>query len=384
LSQLGPEKTAEALTENQFALAALRDGRRVPASLYNSRLRRSLEAYRCRWSRNFTPHDGFIHSPELLASISQWADQQFFSPSRLEIFATCPYRFFLLKLLRLQAVQDPETIQKISPLDKGGLVHKILDAFMRGAREKGWFPLAVQHAAWLHRLLDEVAQEAFGEAEERGATGYQLLWELDSEQILADLHTFVQKEIERTDAVVPDRFEVDFGAAGSTPFQLTLPDGSCLSLTGRIDRVDIDRARSAIRVVDYKTGMYRLNEQAIFEGGRKLQLPLYLMAAAELYGLSSLEESVAEYYFVSSLGKFHVHPFTGENWEQKEKQLAQILQIITTAMRRGRFPARPGPGKQNCKWCDYRLVCDKAVDRIHSFKVHSPELEFLGLLEDYP
>lgn len=383
LSRLGPENPQQALTENEFALAFLAKDRRVPESLYKSRLGRSLDSYRARWSRAFTGYDGFLRSPDLQNLIAQWADQQYFSPSRLETFATCPYKFFLLKLMRLQAVQEPEVIQQISALDKGSLVHGILDAFMRRAKEEGYFPLAPDSSAQLHAILEEIAQGSFRAVQEKGITGYPLLWELHSAQILSDLHTFLQKEIEAENEFIPDRFEVSFGKGTDLPVQMALPDGTKLNLSGRIDRIDVNCSRTAIRVIDYKTGKFWINEQTVFEGGKKLQLSLYLLAAAELYGLSNLEESVAQYYYISSAGKFHVHPFAGTKWEEKRERLARLLQIINAAMRQGLFPATPGEEKQHCKVCDFQLICEKAVDRIHRLKWSSAELEFQRLLRDF-
>lgn len=383
LSQLAPRDPFQAVTENEFVLAFLTNGLRVPASLYNSRLRRSLEAYQARWSRTFTSHDGHLQSPDLLSAIARWADQQCFSPSRLETFATCPYKFFLHKLLRLEAIQEPEEILQLSALERGDLVHRILDTLMRSAKDKQWFPPQPAHASQWHALLDEIAQESFRQAEHRGVTGYRLLWELASEQILADLHIFIERELHRQDTFVPDRFEVNFGKESDSVVALTLSDGRRLNITGRIDRIDVNLSHSAVRVVDYKTGKPRVRESTVYEGGKKLQLPLYLLATAKLYGLERLEGSQAEYYFVTAAGKFQIHPFSGTDWDEKRERLMQLLQIISTAMRRGLFPAVPGEGRQHCKWCDYRFVCDRDVDRIYAFKSNLPELQFLQRLEDY-
>jgi ATP-dependent helicase/DNAse subunit B len=383
LSRLGPEDPIHSLTENEFALSFLSRERRVPASLYHSRLRRSLVAYQARWSRAFTGYDGFLRSADLQSLIEHWVEQEYFSPSRLETFAACPYRFYLQKLMHLQAIQEPETIQQISALDKGSLVHGILDTFMRRAGKEGYFPLAPDSAAQLHQMLEEIAQESFQVVQEKGITGYPLLWELHAAQILNDLHTFLQKEIEAKSEFIPDRFEVSFGKGTGHPVQIELPDGSELKLSGRIDRIDSNRSRTAIRVVDYKTGKFRINEQTVFEGGKKLQLSLYLLAAARLYGLSNLEESMAQYYFVSSAGRFSAHPFTGAQWKEKRERLARLLQLIQTAMRHGLFPATPGEEKHHCKICDFQMICEKAVDRIYNLKSDAPELEFQRLLREF-
>jgi ATP-dependent helicase/DNAse subunit B len=375
LSELAPEESQDALTENQFALRALRDPSEVPASLYKNVLQRSLSAYRARWSDQFTPHDGQIQSIDLIARIAAWADTRRMSPSALEMFATCSYKFFLRQLLGLEKTEEPEDIETLSALDKGTLVHHVLDTYMRRAHSLGWFPLARSRAGELHQLMDEIADKDFAETEEKGITGYRLLWELASERIRADLHAFVEREIDRQQQFIPDRFEAGFGRA-EYPVELKLAGGRALNLSGRIDRIDLNNARTAIRVVDYKTGKNRLDEKAEFQGGKKLQLAIYLMAAAKIYGLKDLEESLAEYYFVSSDGEFGVHSFTGEDWEAKLERLTQLLSTLHGAILQGLFPVDPGVSGDHCDWCDYTLICDKAVQRIHGFKSRSPLLQF--------
>lgn len=58
-----------------------------------------------------------------------------------------------------------------------------------------------------------------------------------------------------------------------------------LRLNGRMDRLNWDQERTAFRVVYYKTGRMGDEKAGQLQGGRMLQLPLYVLAAAQLLGI---------------------------------------------------------------------------------------------------
>ena len=53
------------------------------------------------------------------------------SPSRIEAWAQCPFRYFLANLLRLRKREAPEAIDTIDPRTRGSLVHKVLEDFVQ-------------------------------------------------------------------------------------------------------------------------------------------------------------------------------------------------------------------------------------------------------------
>jgi RecB family exonuclease len=77
------------------------------------------------------------------------------------------------------------------------------------------------------------------------------------------------------------------------PLCVEVPDQGFFRLRGFIDRVDINR-QGAIRIVDYNTsGTAGFDNRAVKEG-KKLQLPLYALAAQERLGLGTVKEG---FYF---------------------------------------------------------------------------------------
>src|SRR6185295_3305485 len=91
-------------------------------------------------------------------------------------------------------------------------------------------------------------------------------------------------------------------------------DGREVKLSGQIDRLQWSQSGSGVVVIDYKTGTQRDKKTRVFDGGRALQLPLYLTGPGHLLGRSP-EEGTAEYFYVSRRADFARHSMTGEKLE---------------------------------------------------------------------
>jgi ATP-dependent helicase/DNAse subunit B len=64
---------------------------------------------------------------------------RFWSPSYLELYISCPFRFFLQRLLRVFPLRVPgEEIEKV---DEGSLIHKVLERFFKVSKEKSLLPI---------------------------------------------------------------------------------------------------------------------------------------------------------------------------------------------------------------------------------------------------
>ena len=212
----------------------------------------------------------------------------------------------------------------------------------------------------------------------QGLTGPPLLWELDQQELLEDLQTFLQKEIEDAEKMIPTYFEVRFGyqSTGSRkgpsgePISLALKDGTAISFRGRMDRVDFSPEGDSLRVIDYKTGKLQGEEDG-FCGGTTLQLPLYLMAACQIWNQADIEKSWAEYYSVSRKGEFERLPFRGERWKENEITLKRILETISRGIREGTFfPIQEDD--RECGYCDFKNLCEHGVEVLFEKKKKRP------------
>lgn len=314
------------------------------------RMVRALEARdakfnpRSKFYRELTEWDGLVGGDfERLRGIG--SEKRMLSPSQLETWATCPYRYFLGRVLGISgAVAEEE--DEISPLERGSLVHKILERFVVEGGDSG------------ERLL-ELAVAEFADAERRGITGYWLLWEMEKERIRERLENFYELEY------APGTGWLDGGAESSAEVSFEgsvhVPGLGDVWLRGKIDRVDV-MADGGARVRDFKTGRpdsYRgsgQNTQTV-GNGRALQMPVYWEAARRLYPDADVE---ATYCFPLADRYTHdVQPYSGTD-EQREA-FHRALRGIVGSARAGAFPATPETGDSlrytSCNFCDFNRLC---------------------------
>jgi len=290
------------------------------------------------------------------------------SPSSLETFADCPMRFFLGRILELSGLEEPEEISQISPLARGSLMHAVMESAMRE-----WLPherpSPERRDTQLARLT-EIALDKCADAERQGLTGYPALWEAERDGILLDLRLWYDEEVKDAGSAGMDAadFEVGFGfdpregdSPRSTAAALELQvDRHPLFFHGRIDRLEWSEADAGFRVVDYKTGKYRGTGKQVFDGGRALQLPLYLLGAGDVILARDWRDGSAEYFYSTRKGGFKRVVVTGEQLVERREDFDLLVGTFAESIAEGSFPARPGQRK--CGWCDFRSLCPAVSD----------------------
>ena len=103
-----------------------------------------------------------------------------------------------------------------------------------------------------------------------------------------DLEAVVRAECESELTLVPRRFEVLFGGERAAPeLQRGLDLGDGLTLSGKIDRIDVDPFGARGIVQDYKSGKHAHSAREI-ESELRLQIPLYMLVLRDLVGLEPL------------------------------------------------------------------------------------------------
>ena len=250
--------------------------RHHPAIASNPRMTAALDARDARNGIALSPWDGRVELDiPVVAAIG--TREYPVSPSALETWATCPHKFFLSRVLRLSALPGEEE-EDMSALERGVLVHRILERFVKERRQTD-------------ADLMELAEEEFVIAEQRGVTGYPLLWDLAKEDIRARLQSFAGREAEWLAGVVSEAgAEAGFGPGTDIGEVSVSVDGlGEVWFRGKIDRIDV--VGDEVRVRDFKTG----KPEPYFDGargrratrtlanGRALQLPVYAAAARRKY-----------------------------------------------------------------------------------------------------
>ena len=335
----------------------------------------------------FGPYEGLVLSPPAQAALAQRFDGEHnWSPSQLEGYATCPFRFFAEQLLDLEPLA--ELTLRNDPRRRGNLLHQVL--------------------ATIHQQLSQAADAA----EASDATDAQLI-----EHFLAALNAAIEatplrglqqalREIERREieAWAPDyaqqetsyrsqwnqfdepprpaHFEVRFGpsrrsdtpsdqASTPVPFELDLGDER-IRLTGQIDRIDIGRigGLTVFNIIDYKSGKAVKLQLDKVRSGHQLQLPLYALAAEQLLLADQQAVALATGYWniqgkgfeKGSSGSLHLRELAGEDlqtsadWQQLQPTMLRRVQELITGIRSGQFPVY-NADKDCTRSCSLSTIC---------------------------
>ncbi len=367
LSRTPEPALADGLDYNLSRLLAWRrEGRRLGDHPFagEGTLARGVELVRSRNVGRLTEFDGNLSSMGAEARFLRNLGDSPVSPTSLENWARCPFSYFLGYVLRLSALDAAEEGESISALERGSLIHGILERFIKEVAKDGRLP--TPNEEWSpsqRRRLVEIAEEKFESAESKGITGKPLLWELEKGDMLADLESFLEEDQklrfdEGTGRIV---VEAGFGFGGDSQEVVDAETG--LRFRGFIDRIDVSADGRSALVVDYKTGgasPYRALDDDPIDAGKRLQLGVYSLAARTLLPGADVR---AAYWFTTNRGGFTRAPSSGFDLgnEKTIKRFREGIETIVSGIGAGMFPANPGPparyGPSNCAFCDFDSLC---------------------------
>jgi RecB family exonuclease len=338
LDQLPPGTEQEALLDDLWRHAA--SGRPLsahPLVAADPVLDGALRMVDARAGSAFTEFDGNLRT--VAAEGVSFLRDGAMSATALERWANCPFRYFLEVVLDVRDVDNPEDELSIRPIDRGNLVHRVLEQAVGDAIHRHDVP--DPGSFWSPDTL-EALDRAFGQesadAVARGLVGRPLYWRQARRRLERLLRIFLELDSrERADyGVRPVGAEMAFGR--EPPFHLELPNGRVLRIAGTIDRVDTSPER--VVVIDYKTGS-RQSTQREEAAGVRLQLPIYGLAARELLGLPTAAIT-GEYWHLHHEAKKRGRT-TVEVDAERQQQLYTTLATITDGIATGVFVAHPAP-----------------------------------------
>jgi RecB family exonuclease len=311
------------------------------------------------------------------------------SPTRLEAWATCPFKYFLTYEVGVEPTDSPEAAETLSALDRGIIIHDILDRFVKDTPAQQ--PTSPENDA---ERLEQVTRQQLDAFERGGLTGRPVLWRLERERIRRGLLDFLDVHRSRiTDlGQRPVATELGFGDGQDVPpVVVELPGGRAVRFRGWIDRVDASDDGSKATVIDYKSGRasYFANIASDpVDGGKHLQLPVYALAVK---GWRPETESIdAEFWFVmDAAGSKRV----GTSLERSGPRFKEVVDRIVGGIEEGVFPAYPGessiPGRtgkyspENCAYCPYDRICPAGRAWAWDRKSGDPAVaRFVGLSAD--
>jgi ATP-dependent helicase/nuclease subunit B len=390
-------------TIDRTADAGVFDGRR------RKRLQRGASCSAARRSDELTPHDGQL-SPEAVASLR--GDGEPYSPSRLETYAACGFKYYASEVLD---IETPDEI-KLEPdaRARGGFIHDALERYYAELQSEPGDPIDVAgDRNERERHLLEVALAGLEERFDGTPTAFQREWLVS---VFAGLGTdaenpyfganafgaperglFVRFLDEEFDALAtstarPAYLEARVGrprgdesVLQAEPVHVDVPGGT-VPIHGKVDRVDVVPGTTPTQFVvrDYKTG--RTPSEADTLGGVAHQLPLYALLAEGV--LDGAETVGGAYYRVKpprtvshrkglvGSGEHasyhgnddgtpllrHTHPTFETHAAFRrfvERTLPERLGQLADGIADGRYhPTVLDPDDAGCRHCGYSDVCD--------------------------
>jgi ATP-dependent helicase/nuclease subunit B len=363
-----PGDTADAIDDAEFDLAALGKKRHARYLVEaNAHLARSLRARWARWNPTWRESDGLITASHavLEALGTHRLAARPWSPSSLEQFALCPYKFALHGIHRLRPREEAVPLQKMDPLTRGALFHEVQSAVLTELRKSGLLPLdrerrphgVISALEICDRALDRIGAEY----KETLAPAIERVWNSEIEDLRTDLRGWIQQAAQNDSDWDPLYFEFSFGLENrdgrdpaSTEREAVLPDG--VRLRGAIDLVERHLKTGVLRVTDHKSGKPLDQVPLYVGGGRALQPLLYGLAAEQILGTKV--ESGRLFYATQRGGYQQMGILVSDKARQF---LAKLLQNIDASICSGFLP--PVPAEEACSYCDYRLVCGPYEER---------------------
>jgi len=332
-------------------LAPQERGGRAAYLLREPALYRALRRRSQRWRGRFGAHDGGVIEglqaawtaahPEGLASLVS-------SPTALQSFAQCPYRFWLYALLRLRDDTEPLGPERLDPRTRGSMFHEIQFRFFRRCQAEGRSP------SFALDLLDDIWRETVERYREEIAPAIAAVYDRETVQIRIDLRGWWRRRAEAPDGFEPANAELAFGLGRVDPDHADpmsaldpVPVDGRFAMRGSIDLVERDAA-GGLRVTDYKTGRPPSEPPEWTGHGETLQPLVYAVAAEQLLGGPVREGRLA--YCTVKHG-YRIDAVSAVD----RSELVRLCGVIDDHVRRGFFPAAPREGA--CRTCDYVMIC---------------------------
>ncbi len=216
-----------------------------------------------------------------------YGDMLSYSASRLNVYAQCPFKYFLKYGLGAKA----EEIWQIQKFDLGTVMHYIIckycetvgkdaDSF-EDLRQK-WINLTAEESnKIIDRLILEITQnitKSVGKDEDK------------IKYLLMRIKRIINRSVEivKKSLIKGEYVAVEY----EKEFYLKLDDQRDIKVRGTIDRVDMSKKddTASIRVIDYKSGKKDFSVVSVCNM-QDIQLVLYATAASELYKMGKIKYS---------------------------------------------------------------------------------------------
>jgi len=329
----------------------------------NPHLARSLRTRAARWDRAYSHHDGIVRLTAVTAPVfaANRLRIRSFAVTAIEKFAACPYRFLLAAIHRIPARERRTTQDRLDPITRGVLFHRVQAATLAKLEKEGLLPLGLEKQTQALEVLDACLDQAARDHEERVLpTVSSVFWD-EIHRMRIEMHAWLAQVIDERDSLELIRYDLSFGLPThehEDPRSVAEPalvEGGYL-LHGAIDVVERHVATNECRVTDIKTGTNFAKPSMVIGGGEVLQPVLYALALEAIW-----KERVADarLSFCTQRGGNTEHVISLD--ARARAGAKRVLDLVDDALDKGFFPA--APRENACENCGYRIVCGPHEER---------------------
>ncbi|MCR5234631.1 MAG: PD-(D/E)XK nuclease family protein [Lachnospiraceae bacterium] len=216
------------------------------------------------------------------------------SVTRLERYAACAYSHFLMYGLSLKQRE----LFSFEAKDMGSVFHDTLKEYAQILKERNLSWLKVDE-----KDSDEVIEEAIQRCISKDGYG-AIYGSFRTQYVINRMRRITKRTVNtlteqlKKGSFEPEKFEVAFDSGNELKsLNIELPGTGKIRLIGRIDRLDTysDGTSVYVKVIDYKSGNKSFDLAAVYFG-LDLQLVVYMSAAMEMLGDSSIPAGILYYH----------------------------------------------------------------------------------------
>lgn len=264
------------------------------------------------------------------------------SASKLESYGTCPFYFYIAYALDLEARTPPEEGYDARML--GSMLHQILEYTYARASD----PANLEECLG---LMPEAAREVFETAPADYGFRPTPLWEVQQKELQNILGETIAALAQASQGFTPRYFEPRFGMG--EPSLILKTEIGDVRLHGYIDRVDED-PHGRLRIIDYKAGSAAISARHL-EEGRRLQLPLYALAARDALGLGEIAGGFYWHIGKAAASSLKLEKYKGGVGATFDTAVQHVVSHVKN-IRSGQF--QPRPPKGGCpQYCPATAFC---------------------------
>ena len=286
-------------------------------------------------------HEGQL--PELAGTLARRYGAAFgWSASKLEAYGACPFFFYVAYALGLEVRTPAEDGYDVRIL--GSMLHKILEDTYAGAQDPGSLEECLER-------MEALAPQVFAAAPTDYGFRPTPLWVQQQDELKRTLRKTITALADQAHGFTPHFFEQKFGMGN--PALVLASEIGAIRLHGYIDRID-RAADGRLRVVDYKSGGAPISARHL-EQGRRLQLPLYALAAERALGLGEVAGGFYWHIQQAKPSSLNLEAYDGGVQAALETAAAHVTGHVGN-IRAGQF--QPAPPADGCPtYCPAASFC---------------------------